>query len=82
MVVVDIAIIVVCVKSNRTKIWFEKYSRIEDKLYKFNIPPPTKLCQTIEQAGKKEGLGGGAAPAVEAGSNEITIIATVEYEIL
>ena len=28
-----------------------------------------------------EGLGG-AAPAVEAGSNEIIIIATVEYEIL
>ncbi len=32
---------------------------------------------------EKLGLGGGgAAPAVEAGSNEITIIATVEYEIL
>lgn len=30
----------------------------------------------------KIGLGGGAAPAVEVGSNEITIIATVEYEIL
>jgi uncharacterized protein len=28
------------------------------------------------------GMGGGAAPTVEAGSNEITIIATVEYEIL
>lgn len=30
----------------------------------------------------KIGLGGGGAPAVEAGSNEIVIIATVEYEIL
>ncbi len=29
-----------------------------------------------------EGMGGGAAPTVEAGSNEITIVATVEYEIL
>ena len=28
------------------------------------------------------GMGGGPAPTVEAGSNEITIIATVEYEIL
>jgi uncharacterized protein len=28
------------------------------------------------------GIGGGGAPTVEAGSNEITIIATVEYEIL
>lgn len=32
---------------------------------------------------EKIGMGGdGAAPAIEAGSNEITIIATVEYEIL
>ena len=29
-----------------------------------------------------EGIGGGAAPEVLAGSNEITIVATVEYEIL
>ena len=30
-----------------------------------------------------EGMGGGgAAPAVEAGSNEITVFATVQYEIL
>ncbi|MDO8667965.1 MAG: SIMPL domain-containing protein [bacterium] len=31
---------------------------------------------------KDLGIGGGGAPAIEAGSNEITIIATVEYEIL
>lgn len=29
-----------------------------------------------------EGMGGGGAPAVEAGSNEITVFATVQYEIL
>ncbi len=28
------------------------------------------------------GMGGGAAPSVEAGSNEITVFATVQYEIL
>jgi uncharacterized protein len=29
-----------------------------------------------------EGMGGGGAPSIEAGSNEITVFATVEYEIL
>jgi len=29
-----------------------------------------------------DGMGGGAAPTVEAGSNEITVFATVQYEIL
>ena len=44
-----------------------------------NDNPPMPLYALNKTA---DGMGGGSAPAVEAGSNEIIIIATVEYEIL
>lgn len=43
--------------------------------------PPGPIYPTYSSF-DKVGLGGGAAPSIEAGSNEIIIMATVEYEIL
>lgn len=43
--------------------------------------PPTPLYDNYRLMEKSAGAGG-ASPTIEAGSNEITIIATVEYEIL